>query len=86
MNRELQAKGLLTEARVINYTGLVDEFDREIPIVETTDRSIAVGCIILFAAYPQVGRPASFFIIPVGSRNESKPPLTPFSLRDTHKI
>ena len=43
MNKELQTKGLLTEGQVINYTELVDEFDREIPIVETTDRSIPVA-------------------------------------------
>lgn len=50
MNKELQAQGLLTEAQVINYTELVNEFDREIPIVETTDRSIPVATSRSFQA------------------------------------
>jgi len=50
LNRELQAKGLLTEAQVIKYTELVDEFAREIPIVETTDRSIPVATSKSFQA------------------------------------
>ncbi len=50
MNKELQAKGLFTEAQVINHTELVDEFAREIPIAETTDRTIPVATSKSFQA------------------------------------